>query len=127
MNDQKIKVLLVEDDVMLVDMYVMKFESEGFEVWRGGNGVEGLKLLEEKGVPDILLLDVMMPQMDGFTMLGKVKENPQWKDVPVILLTNLGQETDVKKGLAMGVNDYLVKANFTPGQVVEKVKALLKK
>ncbi len=127
MLDSKIKVLLVEDDTMLVDMYVMKFESEGFEVWRGGNGVEGLKLLTEKGVPDILLLDVMMPQMDGFTMLAKVKENPKWKDVPVILLTNLGQDQDVKKGITMGANDYLVKANFTPGQVVEKVKALLKK
>lgn len=127
MSDQKIKVLLVEDDAMLVDMYVMKFESEGFEVWHGGNGIEGLALLAEKGVPDILLLDVMMPQMDGFTMLGKVKENPQWKNIPVILLTNLGQETDVKKGMAMGANDYLVKANFTPAQVVEKVKTLLKK
>ncbi len=127
MPNAKIKVLLVEDDAMLVDMYVMKFESEGFEVRRGGNGIEGLKLLEEKGVPDIILLDVMMPQMDGFTMLGKVKEHPEWKNIPVILLTNLGQETDVKKGLAMGANDYLVKASFTPAQVVEKVKTLLKK
>ncbi|MDO8581282.1 MAG: response regulator [bacterium] len=120
-----IKVLLVEDDLMLCDMYQMKFTSEGFDVWKGNNGIEGLKLLNEKGVPDIILLDVIMPQMDGFTMLGKVKENTAWKDVPVILLTNLGQENDVKRGIAMGANDYLVKANFTPAQVVEKVKALL--
>ncbi|KKW36389.1 MAG: hypothetical protein UY81_C0030G0002 [Candidatus Giovannonibacteria bacterium GW2011_GWA2_53_7] len=126
MGDQKIKVLLVEDDTMLSDMYNMKFTNEGFEVWRGTNGVEGLAQLEKNGAPDILLLDVIMPQMDGFTMLAKVKENVAWKNVPVILLTNLGQEADVKKGLAMGANDYLVKANFTPGQVVEKVKALLK-
>ena len=127
MADSQIKVLLVEDDLMLCEMYQMKFESEGFLVWKGNNGVEGLKLLSEKGVPDILLLDVIMPQMDGFTMLAKVKENPAWKNIPVILLTNLGQENDVKKGIAMGANDYLVKANFTPAQVVEKVKALLKK
>lgn len=127
MANEKIKVLLVEDDAMLSDMYVMKFEGEGFEVWKGGNGVEGLAQLEKNGAPDIILLDVIMPQMDGFSMLAKVKENAQWKNVPVILLTNLGQEQDVKKGMAMGANDYLVKANFTPGQVVEKVKALLKK
>lgn len=127
MATTNIKVLLVEDDLMLCEMYQMKFESEGFLVWKGNNGVEGLKLLEEKGVPDILLLDVIMPQMDGFTMLAKVKENPAWKNIPVILLTNLGQENDVKKGIAMGANDYLVKANFTPAQVVEKVKTLLTK
>lgn len=127
MTNTTIKVLLVEDDTMLSDMYTMKFDGEGFEVWKGGNGVEGLKLLAEKGTPDIILLDVIMPQMDGFTMLAKIKENAQWKNVPVILLTNLGQEQDVKKGLAMGASDYLVKANFTPQQVVEKVKALLKK
>lgn len=127
MSDTKIKVLLVEDDLMLCDMYQMKFESEGFDVWKGNNGVEGLTLLEERGAPDILLLDVIMPQMDGFTMLTKVKENAAWKNVPVILLTNLGQENDVKKGLAMGANDYLVKANCTPAQVVKKVKAVLKK
>ena len=127
MSDTKIKVLLVEDDIMLADMYTMKFTNEGFEIWRGANGIEGLKQLADHGAPDIILLDVIMPQMDGFTMLGKVKENEQWKNVPVILLTNLGQDNDVKKGIAMGANDYLVKANFTPAQVVEKVKALLTK
>ena len=127
MGDTKIKVLLVEDDLMLCDMYQTKFESEGFDVWKGNNGVEGLALLQEHGTPDIILLDVIMPQMDGFTMLGKVKENAAWKNVPVILLTYLGNGNDAKKGLAMGADDYLVKATFTPAQVVEKVKALLKK
>lgn len=127
MASEQIKVLLVEDDTMLSDMYSMKFEGEGFAVWKGSNGVEGLAQLEKNGVPDIILLDVIMPQMDGFTMLAKVKENAAWKNVPVILLTNLGQEQDVKKGIAMGANDYLIKANFTPAQVVEKVKTLLKK
>lgn len=127
MSDIKIKVLLVEDDTMLADMYAMKFTAEGFDVWKAANGVEGLAALEKQGVPDIMLLDVIMPQMDGFTMLAKVKANDQWKNIPIILLTNLGQDNDVKKGMAMGANDYLIKANFTPGQVVEKVKALLKK
>lgn len=127
MNNQKLKVLIVEDDLMLCDMYQMKFESEGFDVWKGNNGVEGLALLEKNGAPDILLLDIIMPQMDGFTMLEKIKDNPACKNILIILLTNLGQENDVKKGLAMGAHDYLVKANFTPAQVVEKVKTLLNK
>lgn len=127
MANQKIKVFIVEDDRMLCDMYQMKFTSEGFDVWNASNGVEALKLLEKNGAPDIILLDIIMPQMDGFTMLEKLKENPVWKNIAVILLTNLGQENDVKKGLAMGANDYLVKANLTPAQVVEKVKAVLKK
>ncbi len=112
---------------MLVDMYSLKFEGEGFEVWKAGNGVEGLKAIEEHGVPDIMLLDVIMPQMDGFAMLEQVKSKANVKNVPVILLTNLGQENDVKRGMELGASDYLVKANLTPAQVVEKVRAILDK
>ena len=126
MLEQKIKVLLVEDDTMLVDMYFMKFEGEGFDVWKAGNGVEGMALLAEKGKPDIILLDVIMPQMDGFSMLKTIKEG-EHKDVPVILLTNLGQENDMKRGMELGATDYLVKANLTPQQVVDKVRAVLQK
>jgi two-component system phosphate regulon response regulator PhoB/two-component system alkaline phosphatase synthesis response regulator PhoP len=127
MADKKLKVLLVEDDSMLVDMYSLKFDGEGFEVWKAGNGIEGLKALEEHGMPDIILLDVIMPQMDGFTMLQQLKSQAKFKDVPVILLTNLGQDNDVKRGMELGATDYLVKANLTPAQVVEKVHAILKK
>jgi DNA-binding response OmpR family regulator len=119
-----ITVLLVEDDTMLVDMYKMKFESEGWTVHTAGNGMEGLSALE-KNIPDILLLDVIMPQMDGFSMLKKVKENDAWKNLPVVLLTNLGQDNDVKRGMELGANDYLVKANLTPQQVVDKVRELI--
>lgn len=123
----KPKVLLVEDDTMLVDMYSLKFDGEGFEVWKAGNGIEGLKAIEDHGAPDIILLDVIMPQMDGFSMLQQVKSQAKLKNVPVILLTNLGQDNDIKRGMELGATDYLVKANLTPAQVVEKVRAILKK
>ena len=127
MSTTPINVLLVEDDAMLLEMYKMKFETEGFHVETGTNGVDGLRVLEEKGAPDILLLDVIMPQMDGFTMLKKVKEDERFKNFPVILLTNLGQEHDVKRGMELGATDYLVKANLTPQQVVDKVRGIVKK
>lgn len=126
MPETPIHVFIVEDDAMLLDMYKMKFEGEGFTVTTATNGRLGLDALQSK-TPDILLLDVMMPEIDGFAVLTELKKNPQWKDIPVILLTNLGQDSDVKKGLALGANDYLIKANLTPAQVVEKVKTLLKK
>lgn len=122
----KIKILIVEDDKMLVDMYTMKFESEGYQVAKADNGKTGLDLVR-KEKPDIILLDIIMPQMDGFQVLKELKKDASLKNLPVVLLSNLGQTDDVKKGLALGANDYLVKANFTPAQVVDKVKEVLKK
>ena len=75
--------------------------------------------------PDVILLDIILPQMDGFTVLKALKEDKATKNVPVVLLTNLGQDGDVKKGLELGAVDYLIKANFTPAQVVDKVKSVL--
>lgn len=124
MPDAKKKVLLVEDDKMILDMYTLKFTQEGYEVTQAENGKDGLDLAK-KIQPDIILLDIILPQMDGFTVLKSVKADPKTKDVPVVLLTNLGQDGDVKKGIELGAVDYLIKANFTPSQVVDKVKSVL--
>lgn len=124
MPDAKKKVLLVEDDKMILDMYTLKFTQEGYEVTQAENGKDGLALAK-KIVPDIILLDIILPQMDGFTVLKSVKADPKTKDIPVVLLTNLGQDGDVKKGIELGAVDYLIKANFTPSQVVDKVKSVL--
>ena len=121
---EKIKVLLIEDDKMIIDMYTLKFTQEGFDVMQAENGAEGLKAAEKVN-PDVILLDIILPQMDGFTVLKSLKEKDELKDIPVVLLTNLGQDGDVKKGLELGANDYLIKANFTPAQVVDKVKSVL--
>ncbi|NQU77123.1 response regulator [Candidatus Falkowbacteria bacterium] len=118
------KVLLIEDEEMLSEMYKMKFEAEGFKFLHGKDGEEGIELAKNEK-PDIILLDVIMPKMDGFAVLKELKKEAITKGIKVILLTNLGQEEDVKKGKAMGANDYLVKANFTPAQVVAKVREVL--
>jgi len=124
MADEKTKVLLVEDDKMIIDMYTLKFTQEGYDVVQAENGKDGLDLAKKER-PDIILLDIILPQMDGFTVLKELKADANVKDTPVVLLTNLGQDGDVKKGLELGANDYLIKANYTPSQVVDKVKSVL--
>ena len=119
-------ILLVEDDTTLSEMYTLKLSGAGYTVWHASNGQEGLALLEKNGASSLILLDVMMPVMDGFTMLERVKANDVWKKIPVVMLTNLGQGEDMERGKKLGAVDYWVKANLTPAQVVEKVKAILK-
>jgi DNA-binding response OmpR family regulator len=126
MAKEKQTVLLVEDDEMLHSMYIQKFTREGYEVLSGYNGAEGVQLAEEYK-PDIVLLDIIMPKMDGFAALKKLKKNDATSAIPVILLTNLGQEEDIKKGKELGAADYFIKANHTPQEVVDKVKEVLGK
>lgn len=118
------QVLLVEDDSFLANIYKTKFELEDFKVTVAGNGELGLKEAKKKK-PDIILLDILLPKMDGFTVLEQLKQDSDLKDVPVILLTNLGQKDDVKKGLELGAKDYLIKAHFKPSETVEKVRNVL--
>jgi len=126
MGDEMVNVLLVEDDAFLANIYKTKFEMEGFKVRVAENGEIGLKDAKKK-VPDIILLDILLPKMDGFTVLEHLKEDDELKSVPVILLTNLGQKDDVEKGLALGAADYLIKAHFKPSETVDKVKKVLAK
>ncbi|MBU0670931.1 MAG: response regulator transcription factor [Patescibacteria group bacterium] len=120
------KILLVEDDEMLHNMYTQKFKTQGYEVFSAFNGAEGVKMAGEKS-PDLILLDIIMPKMDGFVALKKIRKNSKTAKIPVIILTNLGQEDDIKKGKELGADDYFIKANHTPAEVVDKVKAVLKK
>ncbi len=127
MTEKKINILLVEDDVFLANIYKTKFAMEGFEVvLHAENG--DLAIVEaNRKKPDIILLDILLPKKDGFAVLTELKkENSEVKDIPVILLTNLGQKDDVEKGLEMGAEDYLIKAHFKPSEVVEKVRKILK-
>jgi len=121
MPDKKMKILLVEDEEMLANMYEVKFQNEGFDLIKALDGMQGLELAK-KEKPDFILLDIIMPKMDGFSVLKALKDEPTTKDVPVMLLTNLGQEEDVKRGKELGSVGYLVKANVTPSEVVDAVK-----
>jgi len=124
MGEEKIHILIIEDDAFLSNIYKTKFEMEGFKVSTADNGEAGLADSKKKK-PDIILLDILMPKMDGFTVLEELKKADETKDIPVILLTNLGQKDDVEKGLELGASDYLIKAHFKPSETVAKVRKIL--
>jgi len=123
-SGDQVKVLVVEDDVFLSGIYQKKFEMEGFKVIPALDGEKGLTEAKKKK-PAIILLDILLPKLDGFAVLTKLKADPETKDIPVILLTNLGQKDDVEKGLQAGAVDYLIKAHFKPSEVVDKVRKVL--
>jgi len=125
MDTDKKNILIVEDDPFLADMYKTRFEASGYGVTVAEDGEQCLHLLESGLRPTITLLDVVMPKMDGIELLTTIKSNDKFKDLPIILLTNLGQESDITKGMEMGALDYLVKAHFTPSEVVKKVEELI--
>ena len=118
------KILLVEDDNFLAGMYVTKLTMEKFTVELAGDGKAGLAKAEA-WLPDIILLDVLLPKMNGFEVLKNLKENTATNKIPVVLLTNLGQKSDVVRGLDLGAADYLIKAHFMPSEVVAKIKSIL--
>lgn len=118
-------ILLVEDDTFLAGMYVTKLELEGFRVVLASDGEQAVALAARE-VPAIILLDIVLPKKSGFEVLKEVKAHSATANIPVILLTNLGQKEDVEKGLKLGALDYLIKAHFMPSEVVAKVKRLVK-
>lgn len=122
--ENKKRILIVEDDAFVMDIYRTKLTQEGFAVAEAKNGVEAVKELE-KNIPDLMLLDIVMPYMDGLEVLEKLNANESWKKIPVILLTNLSQKEEVERGLGLGAKDYLIKSHFTPAEVMEKIKTYL--
>ncbi len=123
-HSTKQKILLVEDDTFLAGMYVTKLTMEHFEVELATDGLLGLSKAETTR-PDLILLDILLPKMNGFEVLKRIKAQPELQDIPVILLTNLGQKSDVSQGLDLGAADYLIKAHFMPSEVVAKIKRYL--
>jgi len=121
---KKAKIVLIEDDQFISEMYVKKFRDENYDVRAAYEGSSGLKLIEKER-PDLVLLDIILPGIDGFEVLEKIKHSDKLKDIPVVLLTNLGQSGNVKRGLRLGAEDYIVKAHFTPKEVVDKAKKIL--
>lgn len=124
-TENKKKIMIVEDDSFVMDIYHTKLEQENFEVIEAVNGVEAMKKLQE-AVPDLILLDIIMPYMDGLEVLQKIKADEKLKMIPVVLLTNLSQKEEVNRGLELGANDYLIKSHFTPSEVLEKIKNYIK-
>ena len=119
-----VKVAIIEDDIAISQMYRLKFESEGYEVQTADNGKLGLELVEVFK-PNIVLLDLMMPEMTGDQMLAELRKKPWGKDITVIILTNMGEEEAPKSLKELGVHSFIVKAEMTPRQVAERVKQAL--
>jgi DNA-binding response OmpR family regulator len=120
----KTKIAIIEDDVAIVQMYRIKFESEGFAVQTAGDGKAGLELVKSFN-PDIILLDLMMPQMGGADMLAALRKQPGGEKYKVIILTNMGENEAPASIRDLGVSAFIVKAEMTPKQVAEEVKSVL--
>jgi DNA-binding response OmpR family regulator len=118
------KILIIDDDPFILDMYVIKFNDSGFMVETANEGIAGLEKITSFQ-PDIVLLDIIMPKMDGFQVITELTEHKKQRPFKVLFLTNFGQKEDVEKGMALGADGYIIKANFTPSEVVEKVKEMI--
>lgn len=118
-------VTIVEDEQAISQMYRIKLEAEGYEVFTAENGAKGLEVIQQHR-PDVVLLDIMMPEMTGDVMLKKLRESDWGKDIKVIILTNVSEEEAMKKVKELGVSDFVIKAQSTPHQVLDVVKRVLK-
>lgn len=118
------KIAIIEDDAVISQMYRMKFEADGFDVKMANNGLDGIDLVKNF-LPDMILLDLQMPEMGGADALSIIRKNTWGKNIPVIVLTNMGEEESPKSLKALGIHSYIVKANLTPRQVVQQVKEAL--
>ncbi len=121
-----IKVLVIEDDQFLRDLMRTKLAREGFDVSTAIDGPEGLERIANDR-PHVVLLDIILPGIDGFEILKRMKSSESLKTIPVVLLSNLGQEADVEKGKALGASDYLIKSNFTIDEIIEKIQQTVKR
>jgi len=120
------KILIIEDDDFLSRMYVAKLEMEGYGLLTAADGEKGLRLIK-KEKPDLILLDLLLPKMDGFTVLEKINQDDSLKQIPVIVLTNLSQKSDIDRCFALGADDYLIKAHFVPSEVIKKINRFLER
>ncbi len=119
-------ILIIEDDAFLRDLVCKKLSTEGFKTLEAVDGQSGIKLAKEEK-PSLILLDLLLPVPDGFEILSQLKSAPETSSIPVIILSNLGQKEDVDKGMELGAVDYLIKAQFTPEEIIVKVKEALGK
>lgn len=127
MEGEKRKILIVDDDVFLLDMYAFKFSQNNFEVYTAHDGAQALEKIRGEAKFDVILTDVIMPEMDGFEMLEKMKNEKLSDGCVKIILSNKGQQSDIDRGNELKVDGYIVKADSTPAEVVDKVLGILAK
>jgi DNA-binding response OmpR family regulator len=119
------KILVVEDDKFIANAYRVKLTKAGFEIKMAYDGEEALEIL--KGfTPDLMLLDLIMPIKDGFTVLAEIRANPKWASIPVLVTSNLGQKEDIDRGMQLGANGYVIKTDLSMDELVTKINSLIK-
>lgn len=127
MEGEKKKILIVDDDNFLLDMYALKFSQNNFEVYAASSGVHALEKLKGGLVPDVMLMDIIMPDLNGFEALAQINEQKLCPNCLKIVLSNKSEQKDIEEGNRLGVAGYIVKANSTPGEVIEQVVKILEK
>jgi CheY-like chemotaxis protein len=127
MADGKKKILLVDDDKFLVDMYTVKFREANFDITPAFSGEEALDKIKEGIIPDVILMDMIMPGMSGLDFLGALRQNKQAENAVMIVLSNQGQKSDIEEAKKLGVDGYIVKANTIPSEVLDQVIDIMKR
>lgn len=117
-------ILIIEDDTFFQNLISKKLVNEGFEVLVASDSRQALSILEEKK-PNLIILDLILPVLDGFGILSIVKKDEKTKDIPVIILSNLGQKEEIERAIALGAVDFMIKVNFTPEEIVRKIKSII--
>ncbi|KKS39010.1 MAG: hypothetical protein A3G49_02895 [Candidatus Sungbacteria bacterium RIFCSPLOWO2_12_FULL_41_11] len=117
-------ILVVEDDIFLRNLIIKKLMNENYVIWDATDGTSALKVLETKK-PHLILLDILLPGIDGFEVLSLLKKNSELAQIPVIILSNLGSQDDIEKAMKLGATDYIIKANFTLEEIAERIKKIL--
>ena len=126
MENKKKRIMIIEDDFFVMDIYNLKLIQSSFDVICASDGKEGIRKLQvEKNIPDLILLDIIMPYLNGIEVLKQIKTDARLKNIPVLLLTNLSQKKEVSEGMQLGAVDYLIKSHFTPSEVLEKIRVIL--
>ncbi len=125
--DTKKKIFIIDDDSFLLDMYAVKFSQSGFDVTTSLGSMIALEKLRSGFIPDIMLLDIVMPEMDGFELLEKMKEENLGQSTVRVILSNRGQQSDIARGEALGTSGYIVKASSTPSEVIAKINDIINK
>ena len=128
MGKKRYKILIIDDDIFLLEMYSQKFKEHNFEIYTALSGQEALSQLEDGALsPDILIVDIVMPSMDGFELLKRIRDEKLCENARVLVLSNLGEQSDIEKAKQLGIDGYIVKASATPSEVVEKVIEMVEK
>ena len=119
------KILIIEDDTFLQGLEATKMKKEGYEIMTAGNSVEAFKVIESENKPDLILLDLLLPEVDGFMILEKIRQNKSLLAIPVIVFSNLSEDKDIKRAQKLGISEFMVKSNFTLDELAKKVKDLI--